>query len=282
MKKITILLPIFVLLTIAPIAKPAWAATLDARLTQAIGRLDTMASKAAEHQTTELTKIQQSADTMIANRIASLNKLLSVVQSDTHLSDAEKTTLTTSINTMISNLQTLKAKIDADTDVTTARADRKTIVTSYHIYVTFEPQIDLLKAIDNLQTITTNVQGLVPLLQNLSNTLKSQGKDTTTMNAAITDINTQLATISTTLSTDTTTLSNISTTTDGNKTVFTQVRQDLAKVRADFAQIRHDIATIRGSIHTMISESSLNLHTSPTAHPTNTTPAPTNASSSAK
>src|SRR6185312_5611489 len=154
MKKILFLLPILLLLSIAPLVKPVWAANshADAHLTQAATRMTAMASKAAERQDTQLAAIQKSADTMIENRITALNTLLSKIQNDTRLSADEKTTLTTNINTMIANLNALKAKIDADTDATTARADRKTIVTSYHVYATFEPSTRLLTIINNLQT----------------------------------------------------------------------------------------------------------------------------------
>lgn len=271
MKKITILLPILVLLSFTPVAKPVWAesgATIDAQITKAAGRLIAIPTKIAQRQDTELAKLQQKASTMIDERITTLNALLSRIQSDTRLSDTDKTTLTTNINNMISNLQSLKAKIAADTDVTTARTDAKSIVTSYHVFATFEPETRLLTIVSNLQTTAGNLQNLVPLLQNLSSTLKSQGKDTTTIDAAITDISTQLTNINTTLASDKTKLDSIATSTNDNQATFTQIRQDLAKVKADFAQIRHDIATMRGAIHTLVGESKLKTNASGSAQPT--------------
>ena len=268
MKKLTLITTILVLLNIIPTFNKTWANTPGAFVTKVATRLTQMPTKAAARQTTELTNMQTSANTMIDNRITALNTLLSKIQNDSRLSSDEKATLTGNINTMIANLQALKTKIDADTDVTTARADRKTIVTSYHIYVTFEPQIRLLTVIDNLSTTSATVSSLVTKLQGLSTTLKGQGKDTTSMDTAITDINTQLTAINAILTADKTKLQDISTTTNDNQATFVQIRQDLAKVRADFAQIRHDIATIREAVHSVADESSLRLNASGSAHPT--------------
>jgi chromosome segregation ATPase len=265
MKKITLITTILVLLNIVPMLNKTWAIT-PARVTQIAQRMTIAPTK----QASELTAIQKSADTMISVRITTLNNLLSRIQNDTRLSADDKTTLTTNINTMISNLQALKTKIDADTDVTTARADRKTIVTSYHIYVTFEPQIRLLITIDNLSTTSATVSSLVTKLQSLSTTLKGQGKDTTSMDAAITDINTQLTAINTILTTDKTKLLGITTSSNTNQATFVQIRQDLAKVRGDFAQIRHDIATIRADVQGLVNESDLKINASGSAHPTKT------------
>lgn len=250
MKYLKYTIAILVLLNIFPLVKPAWAIDYGARITKAADRINTIASKAAERQSTELTKLQQRANTMIDQRITSLNTLLSRVQNDTRLSSADKATLTGNITTMISNLQSLKAKIAADTTLDAARADAKSIVNSYHIYATFEPQTRLLTIISNLQTTATNITNLVPQLQTLSNTLKSQGKDTSAIDTAITDINTQLTTINSLLSGDKTNLTGIATSTSANQATFVQIRQDLAKVRAGFAQIHQDMIKVRTAVKT--------------------------------
>lgn len=212
-------------------------------------RIDNKASRAAQLATTELARIIKSADEMIANRLQSLQNLLVRLQGDKRLSSDERTNLTTDVNTAISNLNTLKAKIDADTDVTTARADRKSIVTGYRVYVIFEPKERLLVTIDNLQTASGNVSSLSAQVQTLLNNLKSQGKDITAAQNDLTDINTQLSTINTTLTTDKSLLSSVNVNTANPQSIFTQIRKDLAGVRSDFATIRHDFAQLRAALH---------------------------------
>lgn len=206
----------------------------------------------AARQSGELSRIQSRADAMITNRITDLNKLLSRTQNDPRLATDEKTTLTNSITTTITNLQNLKAKIDADTDVTTAKTDAQSIVTSYRIYMVFEPQTRLLIIIDNLQTASTNVSNLVTKVQNLLNTLKGEGKDTTGAQTALTDIATQLTTITTLLTTDKSLLTGVNATSSNPQSVLTQVRKDLATVRSDFAKIRSDFASMREDIHIIL------------------------------
>ena len=214
------------------------------------------ASNAAARQSGELSRIQSRADAMITNRINDLNKLLSRIQSDTHLSADEKVSLTTTINTTITHLQSLKTKIDADTDATIARTDAQSIVTSYRVYVVLEPQARLLIIIDNLQTASTNVATLVTKVQSLLNTLKGEGKDMTNAQTALTDISTQLNTINGLLTTDKSLLTGVSVTTTNPQSIFTQVRKDLATVRADFAKIRSDFASVREDMHIILPKGS--------------------------
>lgn len=216
------------------------------------------AAKITATQTTELAKIQQRGATMIDQRITSLTKLLGRVNEDTKLTTDDKTLLSSDIQTVISALQTLKAKIQADTDTTTARADTKTIVTSYHIYVIFEPKERLLITIGNLTALANNVQKVTTNVQNYINTQNGKGFDTATWQAAVTDIQNKLADINTRLAADKALLTNLSlSNTDAAKTAFTTVRQDLATVRQDFAAIRADFAKIRAGVKADVKKSAL-------------------------
>lgn len=215
-------------------------------------RVELRASKAAERQTDELSNIKARADKMIADRIVSLQKLTTRIQNDKRLTDSDKTSLTNDVNATIANLNTLKSKIDADTDVTTARADTKSIVTSYRIYVIYEPKVRLLITINNLQTTSTNMTTLAGKIQTLINDLKGQGKDVTSLQTSLDDMNTQLTTINNLLATDKTLVSNVNASTSNPQSVFTQVRKDLATVRADFAKVRHDIASMRDTLKIVI------------------------------
>jgi DNA repair exonuclease SbcCD ATPase subunit len=183
---------------------------------------------------------------MITNRLTSLRNLSNRIKNDKRLSDSERNNLTSNISTATAGLSSLKSKIGTASNVTTAKPAEKQIITNYYVYATLEPKIRLLITINNLQTVTLNMQALVPQIQNLINTYKSQGKDVSQLQTLLSDISSQLQTISTTLATDKTTMNNVSTTTKDSSTIFAKVRQDLSQiVTTDFPKIRSDFAQMR-------------------------------------
>lgn len=252
MKKIPYSIPTAIAITgvlFLQTVMPAFAieGTGEPRIANTITHMQNFASKSADRQANELQTIIKRADTLITNRLTALNKLSTRIQNDSKLSASEKSSLSSDIQTEINGLTAQKTKIDADTDATTARADAKQIITNYYVFAVFEPKVRLLITINNLQTTTANIQAIVPQLQNLINTYKTQGKDVTQMQNLLNDISSQLQTISTTLTTDATTVQNVSVTSNTTaKATFVQVRQDLAQiVRAGFAKIRSDFAQMR-------------------------------------
>ncbi len=211
-----------------------------------VQRAENQASKTAQRQNTQLDNLKKRADTAIDNRIATLNKLLTRIQNDNKLSSEIKTSLSADIQTSISSLTALKAKIDADTDLATTRTDAQSIVTGYRIYAVFIPKERLLVTIGNLLGQTSTLQSLTPKIQDLINNLKSQGKDTSKLQPLLDDVNSKLSTISSQLVADKTKVAAVSISdVDGSHTIFVAVRQDLAGVRSEFAQIRSDFAQMR-------------------------------------
>lgn len=220
------------------------AQTITPRTPNLINRLESRATKAAANQSQRLERIKIEAGRLIENRITSLNKLLQRVTNNSGLSPDEKSSLSSQIQLTIDSLNTLRAKIDADTDADTAKTDAKTIITNYYIYKMFIPKIRLLLAIDNLQALSVKLSETSASIQNLINTLENEGKDTSVIQGLLDDMNSQLSIINTTLANDKTKLETLSTTSDF-QTVFVQIRKDMAEVRSNFAKIRNDIAQMR-------------------------------------
>lgn len=230
---------------------------VHAQSTRGLERVADRASAAAEKQTNELANLKARGDKMIADRLASLQKLLTRVQNDKRLTDSDKTSFTTDINTTIASLNTLKAKIDADTDAATTRADVRSIVTNYRIYEIYEPKLILLIVINNLLTADTNLTTLnqkVRILLTQLNILDPNAK------AALDDMSKQLTTINTLLTTDRSLLLNVTISTTDPKSIFTQVRKDLATVRADFAKIRADVAQVRNILDVNLKKGTVTVH----------------------
>lgn len=251
MKKLIAILPILLLLTLTGTVVVHAADDLGAGNTiKTVTKIEARATAAAARMDANLQRIQTRASTMIDNRIGSLNNLLNRITNDTRLSSDEKASFATDVQNTITQLTNLKAKIMGDTDAQTAKTDTQTIVTSYHIYLIFEPKERLTVMIDNLLTVTTNVQNLMPQIQSLLTTLSSQGKDISSLQPIVTDINSKLSDATTKLNADKTTLGGISLTADPAtvKTTFTQIKQDLVAVRQDFATIRADFAKLKTGI----------------------------------
>ena len=238
-------------------AFPAFAAQTAGgqKLLNIANRVDKSASKAASKQTNELQNIISRSNTLITNRLTSLSTLSTRIQGDKRLSTSEKSSLTSDIQTDTNGLTALKTKIDADTDATTARTDEKQIITNFYVYAAFEPKLRYLIILNNLQTTTSNIQALVPQLQNLINTFKSQGKDVTQLQSLLDDISSQLQTVNTTISSDITTVQNISTTSNPTTDQFSKIKQDISQiVRSGLGKIKSDFDQMRPLFKQLISQ----------------------------
>lgn len=87
----------------------------------------------------------------IARRQASLSARLTLVTSGSpSLTSADRTALTTMIKNDQAGLSALAAKIAADTDLATAKADHQQIFTGYRVYALLMPQVRLVRANDAL------------------------------------------------------------------------------------------------------------------------------------
>src|SRR5438874_1065316 len=72
------------------------------------------------------------------------------VHDATHLTAADRDALTTQLAAETSGLTALKAKIDADTDLATLRADLRDIVTQYRVYLLMDPKVHLVIGADRV------------------------------------------------------------------------------------------------------------------------------------
>src|SRR5258706_1592229 len=150
--------------------------------------------------TERITSLKTKAQVLITDRVTRLNALLVRINAMAKLSTTDKTTFTTEINSDISGLNTLKTKIDADTDIVTLRTDVKSIFTTYRIYGIFMPQISLLAAADRMGVASDN---LTTLASKLQARVQAAGSPAdlialwTDMQAKITDAKTQYANVET-------------------------------------------------------------------------------------
>lgn len=133
-----------------------------------------------------ITLIKTKADIEIERRIASINDLVTKIQGLKRLNDSDKTNLINMANNMISDLNSLKAKIDGDSDVTTLIADRKSIFDQYRIYMLFMPQLRIYVAADRINDTAT-------LMTQVSTKLQSRINGNASLQAILTDANSKIA-----------------------------------------------------------------------------------------
>ncbi|HVN67998.1 MAG TPA: hypothetical protein VMT55_06460 [Candidatus Sulfotelmatobacter sp.] len=144
----------------------------------------TRAAMKIQRQQNRETLRKTNADAEITRRVTALNNLISVISAMKRISAGEKTTLTGNIQNEISTLDSLKAKIDADTDPATLQADKQSIVTSYRVFLVFMPQVRITAMADK-------VLDLAALLQT-----KSPSSDATAkINDAISQANAAIAAV---------------------------------------------------------------------------------------
>ncbi len=138
-------------------------------------------------------QIKSRADAEIDRRVAGLQKQSAQINAMVKVSATQKTDLTTAINAQVTALQTLKAKIDGDTDQTTLKTDTKSITDSYRIYMLVMPETQITAAADRLLTIVDSLTTLSTKLQAKITEAQTAGKDVTSAQATLADFNAKAA-----------------------------------------------------------------------------------------
>lgn len=206
------------------------------------GLRDNEATESTANQTALMTNLKNRADNAITARVNSLNKLITIINNIKRLTAEQKTTLTTQVQTEITNLQTLKSKIDADTDLTTLRTDVKSIVQSFRVYLVFIPKTyiiahgdRILDVVSLLQTLETKLTARVSQAGNPSNLMSLLTDMTNKLNDASAQANNAINAV-------------LPLTPDGwpgNKTTLQSARTMLQTARHDLQDALHDAQSIR-------------------------------------
>lgn len=192
-----------------------------------------------------ITNVKTRAEEEIDRRIAALNKLLTRLGNIKKLTADQIASFTTQIQAEITSLTALRAKIDADTDLATLLTDRKSIVSSYRVYVVFMPQIGLLAAADRMDTVALQMSSISAKLQTRIQTAQTNGKNVTALQAALTDLQSKLADEKVQTAAVVTEVVPLTPAGyPGNKTVILDARSKIKAGEADLKASRQDIKTI--------------------------------------
>ena len=178
------------------------ANSLQPRATNLAQREVKIASRAAvvtQVQANISQDLRNRAQTEITRRLDFLNDLVTKLNGIKKLSSAEKADLQSQIQTQIDGLNTLQTKISGDTDNTTLRADVKSIVSDYYIFLFFRVKVNLLISADKAVTTADNLIAIDNKLKTRIDQAQLSFSDAMPLNslrsdleAKITDANTQI------------------------------------------------------------------------------------------
>jgi hypothetical protein len=140
-----------------------------------------------------LPALQLRSDTAIDARISALDKLTLRIGEMKRVSDSEKASIRSLATEESSKLNTLRAKIHGDGDLSVARDDEKNITAGYRIYALIIPKGYIMAAADRIQTIGDQMTGLAGKLQIRVNDAQKNGKDTAALQVSLADISVRVA-----------------------------------------------------------------------------------------
>ena len=139
-----------------------------------------------------LAQIQAAGAAQTAKRITSLNAGVSKVNGNKTLTDGDRSTVLGRLNTDLTAMSTVEAKIAADTTVKSALSDYRSIFTDYRVYAVVLPQSYEAAAGDGLTDTA------IPKLQSAhdklaANLAANPSKWTDAMKAQLTDMQAKLS-----------------------------------------------------------------------------------------
>jgi hypothetical protein len=140
-----------------------------------------------------LVGIQNSASIKTTARIGALNTAIAKINAATDITAADRTTILGVLNADVAGMNTVEAKIEADTTVATAAADYTTIFTTYRVYAVAIPQARFAAAADRM------TGSAIPKLSDAEAKLAAAlagpdaSKSTPALQAELTDMQNQIA-----------------------------------------------------------------------------------------
>lgn len=145
------------------------------------------------NNTTNTANVKTRADNEINRRIAELNKLITNIKNRKRLSDDNKTRFISQIQAQIDSLNSLKSKIDAETDETKIMEYAKTIFSYFRIYELFKPKEHILVSADIMAEAADNLSILASKLQTNLDNLKQKNIDTSNFISLLSEMQSKIA-----------------------------------------------------------------------------------------
>jgi hypothetical protein len=139
--------------------------------------------------TVTLAGLKAFGDCEVNRRLTTLTDLSGKITASKVMTSSDKSALQAVINATNSGLTSLKATIDADTDLTALKADIAKIATDYRVYLVVVPQVNLINGADAVLAAQTKFADINTKLTAAIAAAKTAGKDTTAAQAALNAMN---------------------------------------------------------------------------------------------
>lgn len=134
------------------------------------------------------------ADQQIAQRINAMTALLNRIGQMQKVSGNEKGSLSSAIQSQITDLTNLKTQIGNDSNSTSSlKTDLQSITKSYRIYALVVPQATIAAAADRVMAIASTTNALAAILQTRIANALAAGKDVSALQSSLTDMNAKAA-----------------------------------------------------------------------------------------
>ena len=140
------------------------------------------------HHAASLSDIQAKGAAATSKRITSLNAAITKVGAAKGITDADRSTVLTTLKGDLSAMTSLATKIAADTTTTQAAADVRSIYTQYRVYAVALPQARIAATADRLTGVT------IPRLQAAASKLGPKVSGDSGLQSKLDDLNSQLTT----------------------------------------------------------------------------------------
>jgi hypothetical protein len=143
------------------------------------------------HRTAETVKAR--AHEAISRRLETLDRLAGRVRDSRTLTDAHRAALAELVESQQQGLTALDAKIQADTDPETLRADVKSIVTDYRVYLLTVPKVHLVICADTEIAVADRLDDVATRLQQRIDAAAAAGKDVATAQGHLDEMKAKVA-----------------------------------------------------------------------------------------
>lgn len=141
----------------------------------------------------QINLVRSRAEQEIDRRVESINSLIAKIQAMKKITDSEKSGFLAEANKLIADLGALKTKITTDSTLVELKTDRRSIFSSYRVYMLFMPKMHIMAAADRIFVIVGEVNAVLPGVQTGIDDAKANGKNVVLLQSAMDDLKIKLA-----------------------------------------------------------------------------------------
>ncbi len=206
-------------------------------------------------QENQMERIVSRSKQEIDRRTKALKKLSDRIQLMKRLSDDQKTTLVSEVNSQADSLNALKTKITEETDITALKSDAQLITKSYRIFALIISQSHIMIAVDRIISIADTMTSVSMKLQTAINEVQATGKDATESQTTLVDMMVKIADAKVKAQEAQDIISVLVPDTGDqekfkeNKDILKQAHSKIKEAHADLVVARHDMRNILQALH---------------------------------